>query len=33
VIQGDLPVPVLGKLEVDVELKKFAGTPRTFVAR
>jgi Protein of unknown function (DUF3108) len=33
VIQGDLPVPVIGKLEVDVELKKYAGTPKTFVPR
>jgi hypothetical protein len=33
VIQGDLPVPVIGKLEVDVELKKYAGTPKLFVPR
>lgn len=31
VIEGDLPVPVLGKLEVEVELKQYAGTPKTFV--
>jgi hypothetical protein len=31
VIQGDLPVPVLGKLEVNVELEKYSGTPAEFV--
>jgi hypothetical protein len=30
VIQGDLPVPVIGKLEVDVELEKYSGTPAEF---
>jgi hypothetical protein len=29
-IQGDLPVPVLGKLEIDVELQSYAGAPKAF---
>jgi hypothetical protein len=30
VIQGDLPVPVLGKLEVNVELERYSGTSPDF---
>jgi hypothetical protein len=29
-IQGDLPVPVLGKLEIDVTLTSYAGAPKDF---
>jgi hypothetical protein len=29
-IQGDLPVPVIGKLEIDVTLTSYAGAPKEF---
>ena len=32
-IQGELPVPVIGSLDVLVQLEHFKGTPKTFIAR